>query len=120
MGNIIQALRFGTYTTLTASLFLFAGSKAFANGPAGSPGDQAAKFRQLDTELPTPNVFRNAAGAPGPAYWQQEADYEIDVEIDEDKKQLLGAETPTILRTLSIISGFSWIRTALKTPALLA
>ena len=28
------------------------------------------KFRQLGTELRDPNVYRNAAGAPGPDYWQ--------------------------------------------------
>ena len=95
MGTIFKAIRFGTYTTLTASLFLFVGSNAFANGPAGSPGDQAAKFRQLGTELPTPNVFRNAAGAPGPAYWQQQADYVINVELDEDKRQITASETIT-------------------------
>ena len=36
--------------------------------------DPVAKFRQLGTELPTPNVYRNAAGAPGYLYWQQRAD----------------------------------------------
>ena len=33
------------------------------------------KFRQLYQELPTPNVYRNASGAPGHLYWQQKADY---------------------------------------------
>jgi hypothetical protein len=32
--------------------------------------------------LATPNMFRNAAGAPGPAYYQQ-ADYKIDIELDD-------------------------------------
>ena len=32
-------------------------------------------FRQLGQELPTPNSYRNASGAPGHAYWQQQADY---------------------------------------------
>jgi hypothetical protein len=30
--------------------------------------------------LATPNMFRNAAGAPGPAYYQQQAD-KIDIEL---------------------------------------
>ena len=30
-------------------------------------------FRQLGQELPTPNVYRTASGAPGHAYWQQKA-----------------------------------------------
>jgi hypothetical protein len=41
------------------------------------------KFRQLDQELPTPNEQRTASGAPGHAYWQMKADYNIAVEIEE-------------------------------------
>jgi len=32
-------------------------------------------FRQLGTEIPTPNVYRTASGAPGHEYWQQQVDY---------------------------------------------
>ena len=35
------------------------------------------KFRQLEVDLPTPNTYRTASGAPGEAYWQQQADYVI-------------------------------------------
>ncbi|AKS41307.1 M1 family metallopeptidase [Wenzhouxiangella marina] len=45
-------------------------------------------FRQLDEVLPTPNVYRNAAGEPGPQYWQQQVDYVISVELDEDARRL--------------------------------
>src|SRR5262245_40659377 len=41
------------------------------------------KFRQLDQELPTPNEQRTASGAPGHAYRQMKADYDIHVEISE-------------------------------------
>jgi len=53
------------------------------------------KFRQLYNELPTPNVYRNAAGAPGHEYWQQRADYQIDIELDDDKQRIYGTETVT-------------------------
>ena len=53
------------------------------------------KFRQLAELLPTPNERRTASGAPGPAYWQQRADYVIDVEIDEKKHRVSGSETIT-------------------------
>ena len=33
-----------------------------------------SKFRQLGQELPTPNVYRTASGAPGHEYYQQQAD----------------------------------------------
>lgn len=49
------------------------------------------KFRQLGQELPTPNVYRNAAGAPGHAYWQQQADYELDVLLDDEQQRIYGS-----------------------------
>lgn len=54
------------------------------------------KFRQLsDDELPTPNEQRTASGAPGNKYWQNRADYVIDVEIDDVNQRLIGKETVT-------------------------
>ena len=67
MSTIFKSLRYGAYSVLAATVILALGSTALADGPPGSPGDQAAKFRQLNQDLPTPNIFRNAAGAPGPA-----------------------------------------------------
>ena len=32
--------------------------------------------------LPAPNTLRNAAGAPGPDYWQQQVDYDIEATLD--------------------------------------
>ena len=42
------------------------------------------KFEQMHEGWPTPNTYRNAAGAPGHEYWQQQADYDISFEV---KKQ---------------------------------
>jgi Peptidase family M1 domain len=53
------------------------------------------KFKQLQQELPTPNGYRTASGAPGHEYYQQKADYVIDVEIDDEKQILRGSETVT-------------------------
>ncbi len=53
------------------------------------------KFKQLQQELPTPNGYRTASGAPGHEYYQQKADYVIDVEIDDEKQLLKGSETIT-------------------------
>ena len=38
-----------------------------------------SKFKQLDEELPTPNAYRTASGAPGHEYYQQQADYKMDI-----------------------------------------
>jgi len=53
------------------------------------------KFAQLDQELPTPNEFRNAAGAPGHNYYQQKADYKMNITIDDETQKLSGIETIT-------------------------
>ncbi|MBC7454716.1 MAG: aminopeptidase, partial [Massilia sp.] len=60
---------------------------------AAEPFDD--KFRQLDEVLPTGNAIRNAAGAPGHAYWQQRADYTIRATLDEAKRAISGSETIT-------------------------
>ena len=43
------------------------------------------KFEQLGPEtISTPNSYRTGSGAPGPNYWQQRADYTIDVEVNDE------------------------------------
>ncbi|MDP6986803.1 MAG: M1 family metallopeptidase [Phycisphaerales bacterium] len=50
-------------------------------------------FARLDdAELPSPNRFRAASGAPGPDYWQQQVDYEIAVRLDPVAHTLDGHE----------------------------
>ena len=47
------------------------------------------KFRQLYDEFSSPNMFRTASGAPGPSYYQQRADYKINVELDDKNKTVV-------------------------------
>jgi hypothetical protein len=58
-------------------------------------GDFEDKFRQLDESLPTPNVYRNAAGEPGHEYWQQQVDYKIKAKLDEEKRRIDASQTIT-------------------------
>tara|TARA_B100000508_G_scaffold118450_1_gene98525 strand:+ start:38452 stop:40776 length:2325 start_codon:yes stop_codon:yes gene_type:complete len=53
------------------------------------------KFRQLYQELPTPNVYRTAAGAPGHEYYQQKANYEIEVTLNDEDQTIHGEERIT-------------------------
>ena len=62
---------------------------------AQSKTNQSDKFKQLGELLPTPNDYRAASGAPGPRYWQQRADYSIDVELDDANQRIIGKETVT-------------------------
>jgi hypothetical protein len=54
-----------------------------------------SKFEQLGDRLPTPNSYRTASGQPGHKYWQQQADYNINVSIDENTLVLTGSEEIT-------------------------
>ncbi|MHB1861821.1 MAG: M1 family metallopeptidase [Gemmatimonadaceae bacterium] len=40
--------------------------------------------------LPAPNRYRSADGQPGPAYWQQRADYRIDASLDTTNRTVRG------------------------------
>ena len=53
------------------------------------------KFAQLYDQLPTPNVYHAASGAPGHEYYQQKADYVMDIELDDKKQSLYGTSTIT-------------------------
>lgn len=73
-------------------------------------GSGARAFEQLDDKLPTPNVFRAATGEPGPAYWQQEADYVIDVALDEKAKRITGSETITYKNNSPHTLRYLWVQ----------
>ena len=55
-----------------------------------SPNTNTNYFKQLGQELPTPNTYRTASGAPGEDYWQQKVDYDMKIEIDDAKQKLYG------------------------------
>jgi hypothetical protein len=66
-------------------------TQAWAQEPAKWQG----KFEQLEQLLPTPNEYRTGSGSPGPRYWQQKADYEIAVELNDNNQSVSGTETIT-------------------------
>lgn len=67
-------------------------------------------FRQLDELLPTPNVYRTASGAPGHQYWQQRADYVIDVTLDENQRRLTASETITYHNNSPDELAYLWVQ----------
>lgn len=76
-------------------LFLTVSFSATAHPTDQTKGGFKDKFRQLEETLPTPTAARTASGAPGHAYWQQRADYRIEVTLDEKKRRIEGRETIT-------------------------
>ncbi|MCG8385608.1 MAG: M1 family metallopeptidase [Cytophagales bacterium] len=68
------------------------------------------KFEQLGPELPTPNEYRTGSGAPGKAYWQQKADYDIEVEINDANQRLTGKETITYFNNSPDALKYLWVQ----------
>ncbi|MFC3095354.1 M1 family peptidase [Alteromonas sediminis] len=73
-------------------------------------GDFEDKFRQLDEVLPTPNVYRNAAGEPGHAYWQQKVDYKIQVRLVEEKRRLEASQQVTYKNNSPDTLKYLWVQ----------
>ena len=51
------------------------------------------KFKQLKEEIATPNVYRTASGAPGHKYYQNEADYKMEIILNDQIQKISGSET---------------------------
>ncbi|MEN8249816.1 MAG: M1 family metallopeptidase [Bacteroidota bacterium] len=68
------------------------------------------KFEQLGTDLPTPNEYRTASGAPGKDYWQQQADYTMELVLDDDKHTLQGSETITYFNNSPDPLTYLWVQ----------
>jgi hypothetical protein len=69
-----------------------------------------AKFAQLDQELPTANSYRTASGAPGHAYYQQKADYKMNLVLDDAKQRLDGFETITYTNNSPEKLDYLWLQ----------
>ena len=89
---------------------LFLLSSLFGNLSFGQSNVNTNKFRQLGQELPTPNVYRTASGAPGHEYWQQKADYKMEIEIDDDKQTLTGKEDITYFNNSPDVLTYLWLQ----------
>ena len=60
---------------------------------AQNPNLNYNKFKQLKEEMATPNVYRTAGGAPGHAYYQNEADYVMNLTLNDQQQKITGTET---------------------------
>lgn len=77
------------------------------NNPQSNHGN---KFEQLGTILPDANDFRSASGAPGNAYWQQRADYDIDAFLNEKELILEGSEQITYFNNSPDVLNYLWLQ----------
>ena len=93
-------------------MMLLAGAVASASAqPLRNPGsNHGNRFEQLDYLMQDPNEYRTASGAPGPKYWQQRADYDINVDINEEANVLTGSETVTYFNNSPDILTYIWLQ----------
>ena len=68
------------------------------------------KFAQIENLIPTPNEYRNAAGAPGHNYYQQQADYKMELTLDDSKQILRGSEVITYTNNSPDALDYLWLQ----------
>lgn len=69
-----------------------------------------SRFAQIDELLPTANSYRAASGAPGHEYWQQQADYSIDLELDDKTQKIYGKEVITYTNNSPDALEYLWLQ----------
>ncbi|WP_299337286.1 M1 family metallopeptidase [uncultured Psychroserpens sp.] len=89
----------------------FISFSAMAQDQERKPGHtNQNKFKQLYDEFATPNMYRTGSGAPGPAYYQQQADYKMDIEINDETAVLSGNETITYTNNSPDELSYLWVQ----------
>ena len=94
--------------SLLSSVFVIAQEKTEQAREKGH-GDES-RFSQMYDLMATPNMFRTASGAPGPAYYQQQADYKMDIELDDKNTRLYGKETITYHNNAPEALEYLWVQ----------
>jgi len=95
------------------AIFLFAGivQAQEETKPERKPGHtNNNRFKQLYEEFSTPNTYRSANGAPGPDYYQQQADYVMDIELDDKNARIYGNETITYTNNSPDALEYLWVQ----------
>ncbi|PRY89771.1 M1 family metallopeptidase [Mongoliibacter ruber] len=72
--------------------------------------NHAERFEQLGPMLRSPNVYRTASGAPGHMYWQQKADHEIEVELNDENQSIKGWQKVTYFNNSPDELKYLWIQ----------
>jgi len=90
--------------------FLFLVAPLLAQNTANERPEHRYLFEQLGTQLPSPNSYRTASGAPGEDYWQQKADYKMRLVLDDKKQRLTGEETITYYNNSPQTLNYIWVQ----------
>ncbi len=72
-------------------------------------GARADKNIFSPLSLPTPNRIRTATGLPGPDYWQQQVDYQMDVVLDAESESVSAVANITYTNNSPEPLEFLWL-----------
>ena len=95
---------------ITIAFVVLSALQLNAQVPTGVTYNANNRFEQLESTLPTPNSYRTASGSPGKDYWQQRADYDIKVELDDINRKIIGTETITYFNNSPDELPYIWIQ----------
>ena len=60
---------------------------------------------------PSPvNEYRSASGEPGPKYWQNRANYQINASLDDIKNEITGSVTITYINNSPFALEYLWLQ----------
>ncbi|OUS09570.1 aminopeptidase, partial [Nonlabens dokdonensis] len=106
----MKAIKLLFISMMLVSYGSFAQEEESKEEPKAEEHYNVNKFRQLYQEFSTPNQYRSASGAPGPNYYQQRADYEMDIRLDDDNHHLYGYETITYTNNSPDNLDYLWVQ----------
>ena len=85
---------------LGLALIFFTTQLIAQQGPSSTKAQIQSRYQYNDAFGPLfytsyGNEYRTGSGKPGPLYWQNRVDYEINVRLDESKNEISLASSPT-------------------------
>lgn len=89
--------------------------RARRNMDQPDPNAPASKYDYRDAFAPffytkNGNEYRAASGEPGPKYWQNRADYKLDVKLNEATNEIVGTEILTYTNNSPLKLNFIWMQ----------
>lgn len=105
-------------TTTTTSATTVAApppTRARRNMDQPDPNSPATKYDYRDAFAPffyskNGNEYRAASGEPGPKYWQNRADYRLDVKLNEQTNEIGGTEIISYTNNSPLKLNFIWMQ----------
>ena len=91
------------------SIVSFAQTAPSSTSAPGSKYDPLALFHPLFNMQPG-NDYRTGSGAPGPRYWQNRSDYQINVTLDDQQNTITGDVTITYRNNSPETLAYLWLQ----------